>query len=118
MVQEPPTVPRHAVGTARPRLVRVRRYVQYVEPRGKLPCASGPYSPYVRYGGPGTHVSAQAATVYVGSSCSSRASVHALVSATTVREATRAQATRMPSATSLLMAKHARCVGMRSRQLR
>ena len=109
-------MPRHAVGTARPRLVRVRRYVQYVEPRGKLPCASGPYSPYVRYGGP--HVSAQAATVYVGSSCSSRASVHALVSATTVREATRAQATRMPSATSLLMAKHARCVGMRSRQLR
>ena len=22
------------------------------EPRGKLPCASGPYSPYVRHGGP------------------------------------------------------------------
>ena len=66
---------RYAVGTARPRLVRVRRYVQYVEPRGKLPCASGPYSPYVRYGGPGTYVSAQAATVYVVSSCSSRVRV-------------------------------------------
>ena len=39
-----PVVPRCAVRTARPRLACVRRYVQYVEPRGKLPCASGTYS--------------------------------------------------------------------------
>jgi|TARA_B110001469_G_C9400445_1_gene205834 hypothetical protein len=35
-----------------------------------------------------------------------------LLPATTVREATRVQAMMMPSAMSLLMAKHGRCVGM------
>jgi hypothetical protein len=33
------TYTRHAVRTARLSLVRVRRRVQYVEPRGRLPCA-------------------------------------------------------------------------------
>eukprot|EP00964_Phaeocystis_antarctica_P037840 scaffold21634_cov63-Phaeocystis_antarctica.AAC.2 len=35
---------RYTVRTARPRLVRVRRYVQHVEPRGRRPRASGTYS--------------------------------------------------------------------------
>eukprot|EP00964_Phaeocystis_antarctica_P083089 scaffold52239_cov57-Phaeocystis_antarctica.AAC.1 len=78
MVQEPPGVPRYAVrgryGTPEAGTCTAVRTI--VGPRGQaVPCASGPYSPYVRYGGPGTYVSAQAATVYVVSSCSSRVRV-------------------------------------------
>ena len=60
-----PVVPRYALRTARPRLVRGRRTYSSGA-QGKLPCASGTCSTqeagtrnlYVQYGGPGTYVSA------------------------------------------------------------
>ena len=65
----PPGVPRYAVRTVRPRLVRVPRTYSTWGPGGKPPCASGTYptreagtrSPYVPNGGPGAYVSARLA---------------------------------------------------------
>ena len=59
-----PVVPRYAVRTARPRLVRIRCTYSAWRHGSKLPCAPGRYStpetdtriPYVQYGGPGAYV--------------------------------------------------------------
>ena len=66
-----PGLPRYAVRTQRPRLVRVPRTYSTRGRGGKPPCASGTYptreagtrSPYVPNGGAGAYVSAQAATL-------------------------------------------------------
>ena len=63
--KRPPGLPRYAVCTARPGLVRL-----VVAPTGRLSCTSGTYgaqeagtlSLYVQYGGSGKCVSAQATT--------------------------------------------------------
>ena len=63
-----PVVPRHAVRTARPMVRGLLRGVRTAA--HQLPCASGTYakqetgtrSPYVKYGGPRTYVSAQRTT--------------------------------------------------------
>jgi hypothetical protein len=63
-------VPRYAVRTVRPWLVRVPSTYSTRGPGGKPPCASGTYptreagarSPYVPYGGPAAYASAQRST--------------------------------------------------------
>ena len=65
-----PRVPRYAVRTVRPWLVRVPSTYSTRGPGGKPPCASGTYptreagarSPYVPYGGPAAYASAQRST--------------------------------------------------------
>ena len=66
-VLEAPGVPRYAVRTVRPRLVRVPSTYSTRGPGGKPPCASGTYptreagtrSLYVPNGGPGAYASAR-----------------------------------------------------------
>ena len=54
-----PVVPRYAIRTARPRLVRVARTYSAYASGTYSTQEAGKRSPYVQYGGSGTYVSAQ-----------------------------------------------------------